>query len=140
MCGGDKDRATRVLSLSNKEPLVVVKARIDIVWEVIREDCSNGRGGVVRKGEAPLRRGRCGGVRKGTLGAENRDISCDWSSDVHWGSKVFTMGRGDKDVVGVNSNVLVKRSEEESVEDFLGDLGGSGRHCWRVRSIYDSLL
>ena len=35
MCGGDKDRAARVPSLTNEEPLVVVKACVDIVWEVI---------------------------------------------------------------------------------------------------------
>ena len=35
MCGGDKDRATRVSSLTNEEPLVVMKACVDIVREVV---------------------------------------------------------------------------------------------------------
>ena len=33
--GGDKDRATGVSALANEEPLVVVKAGVDIVGEVI---------------------------------------------------------------------------------------------------------
>ena len=32
---GDKDRAARVSPLTNEEPLVVVKACIDIMWEVV---------------------------------------------------------------------------------------------------------
>ena len=35
MCGGNKDRATRVSSLTNEEPLVVVKAGVDIMREVV---------------------------------------------------------------------------------------------------------
>ena len=35
MRGGNKNHATRMLSLANEEPLVVVKAGVDIVWKVI---------------------------------------------------------------------------------------------------------
>ena len=34
--GGDKDHATRVSSLTNEEPLVVVELCVDVMWEVIR--------------------------------------------------------------------------------------------------------
>ena len=126
--GGDEDCAVGVSSLTNEEPLVVVKARIDIVWEVVREDCSDSRGGVIRKGEAPLRRGRGGNIRKGTLGAENGDISCNWSSGAHQGSEVFASRRGDEDIVGVDSDIFVERGKQESVEYFLGYAGRCGRH------------
>ena len=33
--GGDEDRATGVSSLTPEEPLVIVKARVDVMWEVI---------------------------------------------------------------------------------------------------------
>ena len=128
MRGGDEDRATGVSSLTNEEPLVIVKARIDVVWEVVRENCGNSRGSVVGKGEAPLRRGGCGSVPERALGAENGDVSCDWGSSVHRGSEVFVPRGGDEDIIRVNGNVFVKRGKEESVEDFLGYLGGSGRH------------
>ena len=36
MRGGDKDRAMGVSSLANEEPLMVMKARIDVVGEVVR--------------------------------------------------------------------------------------------------------
>jgi hypothetical protein len=128
MCGGDKDRATRVSSLANEEPLVVVKACVDIVREVIGEDCGDSRYSVVREGETSLCCGRYGGVRQRTSGAEDGYIGCGWGSGGHRGSEVFTSGGSDKDVVGVDSNILVERGEEEGVEDFLGDLGGSRRH------------
>ena len=63
VCRGDKDRATGVLSLTNEEPLVVVKAGIDIVWEVVGEDCSDSCYSVVRERETALRRSRGGSVR-----------------------------------------------------------------------------
>ena len=129
MRGGDEDRATRVLSLTNEEPLVVVKAHIDVVWEVVRKDCGDGHDSVVGKGEAPLRRGGCGSILKRTLGAENGNVGCDWGSGGYRGSKVFASRGSDEDVVGVDGDVLVEWSEEESVEDFLGDARGSGRHC-----------
>ena len=44
------------------------------------------------------------------------------------GSKVFVARRGDENVIGIHGNIFVERGEEESVEDFLGDLGRSGRH------------
>ena len=129
MRGGDEDRAMGVSSLANEEPLVVVEACVDVVWEVVGENCGDSRGSVVGKGETPLCRGGCRSVHERTLGAQNRDIGCGWGSSVHRGSEVFAMGRGDKDVIGIDGDVFVKRGEEESVEDFLGYLGRSGRHC-----------
>ena len=130
MRGGDEDRAAGVLSLTNKEPLVVVKVRIDIVWKVVREDCGDGHSSVVWKGKAPLRRGGCGSVLKRSFGAENGDVSCGRGSGGHRGSEVFASGGGDENVVGVNSNILVKWGKKERVKNLLGDLGGSGRHHW----------
>ena len=128
MRGGDEDCAAGMSSLTNEEPLVVMEACVDIVWEVVREDCGDSRGGMIRKGETPLCRRGCGSVCKGSFSAEHRDVSGDWGSGVHRGSKVFASRGGDKNVVGVYGNVFVERGEEESVEDFLGDLGRSGRH------------
>ena len=128
MRGGDKDRATGVSSLANEEPLVVVKACVDVVREIIREDRGDGRDGVVGKGKTSLRRGGCRSIRERTSGAEDGYIGCGGGVCGHWESEVFTAGRGDKDVVGVNSDVFVKWSEEEGVEDFLGDLGRGRRH------------
>ena len=128
MCGGSKDRATWVSSVTNEEPLVVMKACVDIVWEVVRENHSDSHNGVVWKGETPLRRGGDGSVGKRTTGTEDRDICRGWSGGGHWGSEVFSSRGGDENVVWVNGNIFVKRGEEESVEDFLGDSGRSGRH------------
>ena len=129
MGGRDEDRAAWVSSLTNEEPLVVMKACVDIVGEVVREDCGDGRDSMVREGEAALCRGGRGSVRQRTLGAEDGYIGCGWSRGGHRGSEVLTARRGDKDVVGVNSDVFMEWGEEEGVEDFLSDLGGSGRHC-----------
>ena len=126
--GRDEDHTARVSSLSNEKPLMVVKVCVDIVWEIIREDCGDSRGSVVRKGETPLCRSRCGSVREGTFGTENGDVSHGWSSDVHRGSEVFMSRGGNEDIIGVNGDVFMKRGEEESVEDFLSYLGGCGRH------------
>jgi hypothetical protein len=115
-------------SLANEEPLVVVKACIDIVWEVIGEDCGDGRYSVVREGETSLCRGRRGSVRQRTFGVEDGYIGHDRGIGSHRGSEVFASRGSDEDVVGVNGNVLVERGKEESIEDFLGDLGRSGRH------------
>ena len=115
--------------MANEEPLVVVKMCVDIVQEVVRKDCGDGRGGMVRKGETPLCRGGCGSVLERALGAENGDISRGWGSGGHRGSVVFATRGGDKDVVGVNSDILVERGEKEGVKDFLSYLGGSERHC-----------
>jgi hypothetical protein len=128
MCGGDENRAIGVSSLANEEPLVIVEARVDVVREVIREDRGDSRDGVVRKGEASLCRGGCGSIRKRTFGAEDGYIRRGWGICGHRRSKVFTSRGGDKDVVGVNGDILVEWSKEESIEDFLSDLGGSGRH------------
>ena len=128
VCGGDKDRATRVSSLTNEEPLVVVKSCVDVVWEVVGEDCGDSRYSVIREGETSLCRGRCGIVHERTFSTEDGDISRGVGSGIHRRLEVFATRRGDEDVVGVNGDFLVKRSEEESVENFLSDLGGSGRH------------
>ena len=129
MHGGNEDCVTRVSSLTDEEPLVVVKAGIDIMQEVVRKNCGDSRGSVVRKGEAPLRRGGCGSFLERSLSAEDGDVSCDRSGGGHRGSKVFASRGGDEYVVRINGDVFVKRGEEEGIEDFLSDLGGSGRHC-----------
>ena len=128
MRGGNKDRATGVSSLANEEPLMVVKTRVDVVWEVIRKDCGDGRSGMVWKGKTSLCRGGRGSVLKGARGAKNRDISCGWSRGGHRGSEVFATRGGEEDIVGVNGDVFVERGEKEGVEDFLSYLGGSRRH------------
>ena len=128
MCGGDKDRATRVSSLTNEEPLVVVKSSVDIVWKVVGEDCGDSRYSVVGERETSLCRGGCGSVRQRTSGAEDGYIGCGRGIGGHRGSEVFASGGSDEDVVGVDGNVLMERGKEEGVKDFLGDLGGSGRH------------
>ena len=137
----DKDRATRVSSLTNEEPLVVVKACVDIMREVIREDCGDSRGGMVWEGETSLCRGGRRSVCEGAFGAEDRNIGCDRGVSGRRGSKVFAARRGDEDVVGVDGDVLVKWSEQESVEDFLCDLGRSGRHrSMGMRQLNQSLF
>ena len=135
MCGGNEDRATGVSPLTNEEPLMVMKAGVDIVREVIRKDCGNSRGSMVRKGETPLRRGGCGSVCERAFSAKDRDISRDWGIGVHWGSEVLASGRGDKNIIRVDGNVFMKRGEEESVKDLLGYLRGSGRHRRWERSV-----
>ena len=127
--GRDKDRVARVSSLTNEEPLVVVKACVDIVWEVVGKDCGDGRDGVIREGEASLCRGGCGSVCKGASGFKDRDVSRDRGSGRHRGSEVFTSRRGNENVIRVDGDVFVERGEEEGVENFLGDLGGCRRHC-----------
>ena len=132
MCGGDKDRATGVSPLANEEPLVVVKSCVDVVWEVVGEDCGDSRYSVVREGKTSLRRGRCGGICEGSSGTKDRDISRARGICGHRGSEVFTARGGDEDVVGVNGDILVKRGEEKRVEYFLGYARRCGRHdCWR---------
>ena len=129
MCGGDEDRATGVSSLANEEPLVVVKARVYVMREIVREDCGDSCDSVVRKGETPLCRGGCGSVHERAFGAKNGDIGCNWGGRGHWGSEVFTLWGGDEDIIGVDGDILVEWGKEESVENFLSYLGGSGRHC-----------
>ena len=107
---------------------MVVKARIDVMWEVVQEDRSDSHGSMVWKGIAPLRRGGCGSIHERALSAENGDISCNRGGSVHRGLGGFVSRGGDENIVGVNGDVFVKRCEEEGVEDFLGYLGGSGRH------------
>ena len=52
----DENGATRVSSLSYKEPLIGMEPGIDIVREVVREDCRDGSDSVIRKRETSLRR------------------------------------------------------------------------------------
>ena len=121
--------------MAHEEPLRVVETRINIMWEVIQEDCGNSRGSVVREGEAPLRHGRCGSVHKRALGAENRDISRDWGNDVHRGPEVFASRGGSENIIGVDGNVFVKRGKKEGIEDFLSYTGGCRGHGRRGRTI-----
>ena len=114
--------------MTNEEPLVVVKVCVDVVREVVREDRGDGRDGMIRERETSLRRGRCRSVRQRTFGAEDGHIGCSWRICGHRGSKVFASGGRDKDVVGVNGDVLVERGKKESVKNLLGDLGRSRRH------------
>ena len=83
---------------------------------------------MIREGEAPLRRSGCGSILERVFGAENGNVGRNRSSNSHWGSEVFASRGGDEDIVRVNGNVLMERGEEEGVEDFLSDLGRSGRH------------
>ena len=57
MMVGNKDRAVRVLSLTNEEPLEVVKLGIYVVQEVVRQDCCYGSDGMIGEGKTPLRHG-----------------------------------------------------------------------------------
>ena len=135
MRGGNKDRATRVSSLANEEPLVVVEACVDVVREIVGEDCGDSRGSVVWERETSLCRGGCRSVCEGAFGTEDRDVGCGRGIDGHRGSEVFASGRSHKDVVGVDGDILVKRGEKESVEYFLGYARGSGRHGRQGRII-----
>lgn len=59
----DKYCAVRVSSLINEEPLRIVEACVNVMWEVVGKDCRNGSDCVVGKGKTSL---CCGG---------NRDVS-----------------------------------------------------------------
>ena len=87
---------------------------------------------VRNKGEKSRNSGGCRSVLEWTFGAEDRHIGRDWGSGSRRGLEVFASRGGDENIVGVNGDVLVKRGEEESIENFLGDLGGCRRHSrWR---------
>ena len=128
MCGRDKDRTAGVSPLANEEPLVVVKSSVDVMWEVVGEDCGDSRCCVIREGETSLRRGGCGSVYQGTSGTEDGYIGCRRGVGGHRGSEVFASGGGDEDVVGVDGNIFMEWGEEEGIEDFLDYAGRSGRH------------
>ena len=135
MGGRDKDRAARVSSLANEEPLVVVEAGVDIVREVVGKDCGDSRGSMVGKGKTPLRRGGCWGIYEGTFGTEDGDIGRDRGIDAHRRSEVFAAWGGYKDIVGVDSDVFVERGKKEGVKNLLSDLGRGGRHGeWRYNN------
>jgi hypothetical protein len=108
--------------------LVVVKAGIYIVGEVVGKDRGYGRDGVIGERETALCGSGCGGVRQRSTGAKDGYIGRSWGVCGHRGSEIFAAWGGDKDVVGVDGDVLVEWSKEESVEDFLSYSRGSGRH------------
>ena len=126
--GRDEDRVTRVLSLPNEEPLVVVKSRVDVMREIIREDCCNGGDRVVRERKTALCRSGHWFSNKGPSRTEDRDVGRDGCVSSHWGSEVFSSGRCDEDVIGVNGDIFVEWGEEESIKKFLRNLWQSGRH------------
>ena len=45
------------------------------------------------------------------------------------GLVVFLTRRGNVNIVGVDGDIVMERSKKEGVEQFLGNAGGSGRHC-----------
>ena len=108
---------------------MVVKMCIDIVWEVIREDHSYGRDSMVGEGKASLCCDGSRSVHKRAFGTENGDVCCYGSTGGHWRSEILALGRGDKDVIGVHSDILMEWGEEEGIENFLSYMGRSGRHC-----------
>ena len=114
--------------MTNEEPLVVVEAGVDIVWEVIGKDCCNGGDSVVGKRETPLHCSRHGFGRKGTSCAQDRDIGHRGSVDRHQRPEVFSLRSGDINVVGIDGDVVVEWGEKESIEYFLSYAGGCGRN------------
>ena len=128
MHGGNEDHATRVSPLTDEEPLIGVESGIDIVWEVVGKDRGYGRNSMIGEGETPLCCSGSGSVHERAFGTENRDVSCYGGISGHWGSEILTSRGGDENVIGVYSDILMEWGEEEGVEDFLSDLGRSGRH------------
>ena len=114
--------------MANEEPLVVMEACVDVVREIVRENCGDSRGGVVWEGETSLRRSGCRSVREGASGAEDRDIGCDRSISGRRGLEVFATRRGNENVVGVNGDVFVEWGKKEGVENFLRDSRRGGQH------------
>ena len=47
------------------------------------------------------------------------------------------MRGGNVDIIGVNGDIVMERGEEKSIEQFLGDTRGSGRHCVLERWQFD---
>ena len=60
--------------MTNEEPLVVVKAGVNIVWEVVQKNRGYGSNSMVGEGKASLRCGGGGKVHKRAFGAENGDV------------------------------------------------------------------
>ena len=79
--------------MANEEPLVVVKACVNIVWKVVREDGGDSRYGVVGKGEASLCRGGRGSVCQGTFGTEDGHIGRGWGICGHRVSRLCYFAR-----------------------------------------------
>ena len=69
---------------------MVVEASIDIMREVVGEDCGYGRNGMVREGETPLCRSRCGSVRQRASSVEDGYIGRGWGIGGCRGSEVFS--------------------------------------------------
>ena len=99
------------------------------MWEIIGEDSRDGGDCMIGEGEAPLCHGgdRC--IGKQSASSENRDVGREGRISGHRGSEVFSARRGNVHIIGVDGDVVVKRGKEEGVEQFLGNAGGSGRHC-----------
>ena len=115
-------------SLSDEEPLLVMKVGIDVMWEVIGEDGRNGGNSVIWKWKTPLCRGRGGNVTEGLSCAQDRDVSHNGRVGGRWWSEVFPSRGSNIDVVRIHSDVVVEWGEKEGVENFLGDARRSGRH------------
>ena len=118
----------RVLSLANEEPLVGMQSGVDVMQKVIRKNSRNGSDCVIGEGEAALCCGRQWGVGKGLFCAQDGDIGCDGGIGVHRWSEVFLVGGGDKNIVGVYSDIFVEQGEEKGVEEFLRNMRQGGRH------------
>ena len=83
---------------------------------------------MIGEGKAPLRHSGHGDISQRLSRAQNRDVSGCSGSGSHWGLRVFSSGEGDKNIVGIDSDIFVKRGEEEGIEKFARDLRQSGRH------------
>ena len=138
MHGGNEDRATRVLSLTNEEPLVVVEAGVDMVWEVIGKDHGNCSDCVVREREASLCRGRYQFGREGPSCTENGDGSCNGIIGGHRGLKVLSLRSSNVHIVRVNGDIVVERGEKKGIKQLLSDMRGSRRHCMSDGLCFDN--
>ena len=98
-------------SLANEEPLVIMKACVNVVWEVIGEDCCYGSSSMVGDGKAPLCHGGDQHVSEQSFGSEDGDVGCDRGVSSHQGSEVFSSRGGDKDIVRVNSDIFMEWGE-----------------------------
>ena len=67
---------TGVSPLPNEEPLMIVEAGVNVMREIVGEDCGYGGDSVVGERKTPLRCGRGGSVVKGSSSAQDRDVSC----------------------------------------------------------------
>ena len=140
MCGGtvrrgDEDRASGVLALANKEPLVGVEPGIDIMWEVIGKDGCDGSDSMVRERETPLCHSRHWFGREGSSCTQNGDVGHSGGVGDHRGSEILSSRSGDIDVIRINGDVVVERGEKEGIKQFLSHARGSGRHCVSITTL-----